>query len=113
MATKITPLQFNGKEIRVMSTKTFSNKYGGMELVAYTGIAMRILKEHPVDMLIFEMAGKDRQQVKLSGYDFNTNILHEGEVVWSDKSLPTDTFWFKIDDHGEFYVGTFLFPSEY
>ena len=113
METVISKPVVNGKEIRFFSSSGFDGKYGGLETVMYIRIALAVLKKHPVDMLVFEMVENGFQQVRLAGYDFNTNELDEKTVVYKAKSLPTDTFWLKIDDYNDYYVGTFLFPHEY
>jgi hypothetical protein len=64
-------------------------------------------------MLVFEMTKDGCQQVRLSGYDFITNVLDEKTIAYKAKSLLTDTFWFKVDDYESHYLGTFLFPDEY
>jgi hypothetical protein len=104
----------NNKEIRFVATSGFNTKYGGLETALYIKIALGVLAKHPVDMLVFEMADATHQRVRLAGYDLATDsILDEKTVAWKDKSLPTDTFWLKVDNQGEYYLGTFLFPSEY
>lgn len=104
---------FNNKEIQFVSTSSFNEKFGGLEAVMYIKIALKVLQKYPVDMLVFEMADDSHQQVRLSGYDFNTHVLDEKTVAWKSESLPTDKFWLKIDDYESHYVGTFLFPDEY
>jgi hypothetical protein len=109
------------KELKIMATSGFNAKYGGLESILYIRIALSVLKKHPVDMLVFEMQGENRQQCRSAGYfmdgrevnEDNNFGLDETSILWSDESLPTDKFWFKIDDYGDYYVGTFLFPSEY
>jgi hypothetical protein len=104
---------FNGKEIEFVATAGFNEKYGGLEAALYIRIALSVLQKYPVDMLVFEMAGEGVQQVRLAGYDFRTNSLDEKTIAFKAKSLPTDTFWLKIDDLEIKYLGTFLFPDEY
>jgi hypothetical protein len=103
---------FNGKEIEFVATAGFDRKYGGLEAALYIKIALSVLQKYPVDMLVFEMVGEGLQ-VRLAGYDFRTNVLDEKTVAWKSKSLPTDTFWLKVDDLGNHFLGTFLFPDEY
>jgi hypothetical protein len=103
----------NGKEIEFTATKRFNDKYGGIEVCLYIKIALLVLQKYPVDMLVFEMTDSNHQQVRLAGYDFNTNVLDEKTVAYKTESLPTETFWLKIDNYQTHYVGTFLFPDEY
>ena len=111
-------LMMNDKEIKFVAAQEFNAKYGGLETVLYINIALKVLKKYPVDMLVFEMAETKKfeqpiQQVRLAGYDFNTQELDEETIVYKAESLETDKFWLKIDDYGDHYVGTFLFPHEY
>lgn len=103
---------FNSKPIQFLASANFDAKYDGIETILYIKIAISVLATYPVDMLVFEMNGRN-QQVRLAGYDFNTNILNEETIAYTAKSLPTETFWLKIDDYGDKYVGTFLFPEDY
>lgn len=104
---------FNGKEIKILASAGWNDKYGGLEGTLYIGDALRTLKGHPVDMLVFEMADSEHYQIRLAGYDFNTGALDEQTVAFTTRSLFIETFWFKVDDYGDHYVGTFLFPDEY
>jgi len=76
---------FNNKEIRIIQAAQFNEKYGGLESLLYTKIAITVLKKHPVDMLVFEMTDDGFQQVRLAGYDFNTGELDETSVVYKVK----------------------------
>lgn len=113
MESKVLKNMVNSKEIQIYATAGFDEKFGGLEAALYTRIALSVLKKHPVDMLVFEMISDGYQQVRLAGYDFNTHELDEKTIAYKAKSLPTDTFWLKIDDYEDYYVGTFLFPHEY
>ena len=105
--------EFNNKPIEICVTSGFNDKYGGIESVMYAEVALTVLEKYPVDMLVFEMPDEDHFHVRLAGYDFNTDVLDEETIAFKSKSLHIDTFWFKIDDYGDKYVGTFLFPEEY
>ena len=105
----------NGKEIKFVGAQGYNVTYGGMETQMYMGMALKILAKHPVDMLIFEMVeGKPLMQVRLAGYDLPTNsILDEETIALTFDSIPSEAFWLKLDDYGDYYVGTFLLPSDY
>lgn len=103
----------NCKEIKFNATVEFNTKYGGIEAAMYTKIALFVLKKYPVDLLVFEMTKDGYQQVRLAGYNYNTHELDEETIAYKAKSLPTETFWLKLDDYGDYYVGTFLFPHEH
>lgn len=102
-----------GKPIEFVATAGLNEKYGGIELVSYIRTALAILQKYPHDMLVFSMADDNHLQVRLAGYHFQTNVLDETTVVFKTESLHIDTFWLKVDDYGEKYIGTFLFPDEY
>jgi len=102
-----------GKPIEFVATAGVNEKYGGIELIAYIQMARAILAKYPHDMLVFSMADANHLQVKLAGYHLQTEVLDETTVVFKTASLHIDTFWLKIDDFSDKYVGTFLFPEEY
>lgn len=103
----------NGKEIKFVGTATWSEKFGGIEGTMYIHEALKALQKHAVDMLVFEVKD-DTMQIRSAGYFLNNDSkLDEKTIISSFESLPTDTFWLKLDDYGSHYVGTFLFPSEY
>lgn len=102
-----------GKPIQFAATKALDEKYGGLELAGYIQIARAVLAKHPHDMLVFSMANENLLQVRLAGYHLKTEVLDETSVVYKTASLHIDTFWLKIDDYGDKYIGTFLFPEEY
>lgn len=106
-------MQFLGKEIKFVATRGFDSEHGGIVTMMYVQMAMEVLATHLVDMLVFEMDGDDHMQVRLAGYDFNTEELDESTVALKFASLPIKTFWLKVNDYGEHFVGTFLFPEEY
>jgi hypothetical protein len=107
-----TPM-FNGREIRIVLAAQFNKLYGGLETFLYTRIALSVLKKYPVDMLVFEMTEDGFQRVRLAGYNFLTQELDETTVAYKAKSLETEKFWFKVEDYGEFYLGTFMLVGEY
>ncbi len=57
------------------------------------------------------------QTVREAGYYLNGNESEkpqETKIVYrATDSLPIETFWAKIDDYGDKFVCTFLFPDEY
>ena len=101
------------KDLRIVATAGFSEKYGEIEIMLYISIIKALFKQYPYDMFVFEMKGANKMQVRLAGYNFNTNKLDETTIVYTTESLPIKNFWFKIDDYESNYVGTFLFPEEY
>lgn len=106
-------MNVNNKSIKFVATAGVSEKYAPLEMASNIRIALSVLIKYPVDMLIFEMVTPETLQIRLAGYDFNTGVLDEKTVAYTTKSLPIEKFWLKIDDYGDHYVGTFLFPDEY
>lgn len=82
------------------------------EFDEYVRLALKALMKEPVDLLVFEFVD-GRGQIRLSGHDLRTGRLDEETVVLTFKSAFFSTFWLKVDDYGERFVGTFLYPAEY
>ena len=103
----------NGKEIKFVSTAAWNEQFRGLEGALYINEAVQALTKHPVDMLVFEVKD-NKMHIRSAGYDLATDSkLDETTVIFKVDSLPTPTFWLKIDNYGDHYMGTFLFPSEY
>ena len=107
----------NGKELQICASKAWDKMYGGMEASYYVTLAVKVLREHPVDMLVFENVGEEdklQMQIRSAGYDLKTDsILDETSVFFKGDSLEIKKFWFKLDDYGDKYVGTMIFPEDY
>lgn len=106
----------NGKPLKLNATSTWNAMYGGLEASYYITLAVKTLRQKPVDMLVFENVTEDdtlKMQVRCAGYDFKTGELDEKTVFFKDGSLEIKKFWLKIYDWGDHYVGTMLFPEEY
>jgi len=116
---KMNTLIFKGKPVNFVCTDYFNEKYGGLEMILYIKIIMQALRNNPRDMYVFsckEQGEKIIQSCRCAGYSIPENEhsdLDEKTIVWKDESLQTDTFWCKIDDHGDQWITTFLFPDEY
>jgi hypothetical protein len=106
-------MELNGKPIQFVASAGWEHMYGGLEAALYISTAYQLLQKHPYDMLVFEMPDKTHYQVRLAGYPLNTGELDETTVIFRTKSLEIKMFWLKIDDYGDKYVGTFLFPEDY
>lgn len=101
------------KPIRFCVSQGIKAKYDDLEFALYIKLTLELIQEYPFDMFVFEMKDKEFMQIKLSGYNLNTNKLDETTVIYTVKSLLIKKFWFKIDDYGDEYIGTFFFPEEY
>jgi hypothetical protein len=107
----------NNKELKLHATTAWNEMYGGLEARYYITLAVKALRQKPVDMLVFENVTEDGQlkmQVRCAGYDLNgSGELDETTTFFKDTSLEIKNFWLKLDDYGDHYVGTMLFPEEY
>lgn len=101
------------KEVRFYSTKNVNAEFGKLQMALFITLILDLIQQHPFDMFIFEMGGNGCFQIRLSGYNLNTGELDESTIIYRNKSLPIRKFWLKIDDYGDKYIGTFLFPEEY
>lgn len=106
-------MTLNNKPIQFVGTAGWNQLYGGLEAALYISTAYQILQKYPYDMLVFEMPDKKHYQVRLAGHNLITEELDETTVVFKTSSLEIKKFWLKVDDAGDQYIGTFLFPEEY
>jgi len=72
-----------------------------------------IFERYRVDMFVFENDEDGNASIRLAGYYFESDLLDEETIVYTDAYPLPDRFWCKIDDYGDKYVGTFLLPDEY
>ena len=105
------------KRLDIVCTSKFEDKYGGFEAqTVYEPIARKLFREHKCDMLVFEYdSNLENMTVRLAGFNFEdpSNSEEMSGIVYEAGSMPIETFWFKVDDYGDRYIGTFLFPDEY
>ena len=110
------PNIINNKEIKLGATTAWNDMYGGLEAKYYITLAIKVLRQKPVDMLVFENVTEGEElkmQVRCAGYDFVTRELDQTSTFFKDTSLKIKKFYFKIDDYGDHYVGTMIFPEEW
>lgn len=106
--------KINGIEVKTVATSSIIAEIGDVQAGALILLALRLLQNHPVDMLIFE-DGK----VRSAGYylyDYKGN--KENETLDETTILATDApktkkIYFKVDNYGDYFVGTLLFPSDW
>lgn len=100
-------MKLRDKKLQTVMTAEFEQKYGSY-VATYFPLAVKALTEYPdVNMLVFEMDDDD-QYMKITYEDGE-----ETKVFGKYQSISIKKFWFKLDDYGDKYVGTFLFPHEY
>ena len=102
------------KAVEMYSTANFISKIGEVMARSYYDVMLKILGEYDYDMFVFEPEGEDIR-VRAAGYSFSADELEENLIVSRfTPLLPiTDTVWFKIDDYGDRFLGTFLMPEDY
>ena len=104
------------KPIKVVATSGVNDLYGGIELNMYIGMVLEEFAKKPMDLYVFAYKN-GKLTMRANGYDFSKEgtkeYVEEDFECWRSDSLEVKTFWCKIDDHGEEYVATFLFPEEY
>ena len=110
------PFELLGKPVAVVHTDGFDSQYGGIEGTYYLNVMKCVLTKDPVDMYVWEVIDGD-MVITSAGYGLTEETkgeLIEGpEVARLEGSMPTEKFWVKIDDYGDKYVMTFLFPHEW
>lgn len=97
--------KLRGKEIQLVMTAAFKAMYGDRyDLVR---AALEELGDRPdVDMLVFE--------TETDGLHIRFEKPNGEQVDLPYPAVePIKKAWFKVDDYGDKYVGTFLFPHEY
>lgn len=73
---------------------------------------LEVFKSDTMDMYIVEK-NEGESQIKASGYRNFSGSLDETTILKQcDYEIPK-TIWFKVDDYGDCYMGTILFPEEY
>lgn len=79
----------------------------------YTAVIAQF-KIKPMDMCVFRPIGVGKIRLSGMGYEFFKPNAKEAryDVGEFDGNLCQEV-WCKIDEDGDFYVGTFLFPDEY
>lgn len=102
-----------GKPINFYATAGVNENENVFELIMQCSKA---IEKQAVDMYVIERNKDEFIQIRSAGYDLKTQqTLDEKTVIRipSDKNLITKTVWLKIDDYGDKFVATFLYPSEY
>lgn len=106
--------QLLGKDLQVVATANVANTFPADLFLLFQTIILKAVQEYPYDMFVIEH--KDGNlQVRLAGYKLPENKrLDEKTVILK---VPTsrvfEKLWVKIDDQGDFYSMTILYPSDY
>lgn len=112
-------MEYKMKGTEFLATAGWDAKYGGIEAMLYEKLVRELFAKHKCDMYIFEYESKNKFEsgdliVSMEGYNVETEEYIPRKVVKRLKeSAPIDKFWCKIDDYGDHFIATFLFPDEY
>lgn len=102
------------KELEIYATPRLLETLPQLSFIHVCNQIRTIFAQYPVDMFVFENNDQGYASIRLSGYYFETNIFDEETVIYTETSASFPVkFWFKIDDHKDRYIGTFLLPEEY
>jgi hypothetical protein len=101
------------KKMQFYMTANFQQQVDPLIVFELIRLVNFLFNKYPYDMLVFEPSEKGYLRVRLAGYSFIDNMLDEETVIAETRIKLNNTFWWKVDDYGEFYVGTFLFPDDW
>jgi hypothetical protein len=111
-------ISINGKPLICVYTKAFTETFNADLIKDLTVQVTSLIINHPVDMLSLEQDGS----IKSSGYflfDDPDNLRltdHMDEYTILTDPDPEHTLthkvYFKIDDYGDSYIGTFMLSGD-
>jgi hypothetical protein len=71
-------------------------------------------KIKPMDLFVFQPNGVGKIKLSVNGYEFfKPEAKEERYEIGEIGGNLCQEVWCKIDEEGDFFVGTFLFPDEY
>lgn len=106
-------MELLGKELKIVASSAWEGYFPRDQVNYFFQVVLNVLPKYPYDMLVVEHKD-DKLQVRLAGYPLEgMGDLNETKVIYTEETKPFKTFWFKTDDQGGFYSGTFLFPEDY
>ncbi len=100
------------KPLNIFATQTIQHDFQNV-LPLLTLTVQQLFEKHDYDMFVFRPGEASKTNITLEGYSFKNGDLKEGIIVKTIGLKLGSVIWFKIDDYGEYFVGTFLYPSEY
>jgi len=123
-STTETPVLSPVKELRHVATHGFIDSFSDNETIFQLCLLLghKLFLKFKLDMFVFEDNSETGFfQVRAAGYKLGedseldeTTILHQfGLKMQKAGFKPGFKFWFKVDDYGDFFLGTFLLPEEY
>jgi len=100
------------KPLEFVMTAAFANHYPLFDhKIVY--LWSKFWSPEPIDMYIFEPIEDGWIQLKVNGYNLDTEEYIETKNIGKIQAQANKTFWLKIDDYGDKLIGTFLFPEDY
>jgi len=101
------------KPLSFAATTAFHQHFGEYFSEMLSKTLTRVFTSFPFDMFVFEPSGDKAMSIRLAGYNCTTGERDEATVVLTLPAAVDRPFWLKIDDYGNRYHATFLFPEEY
>ena len=99
------------KPLRMFATSTVAQELQ-KTLPKLMASLLEAFRDDTMDMYVVENK-EDSSQIRAAGYrNFNGKLDETTILKKCDYQVPK-TLWFKVDDYGESYIGTILFPEEY
>lgn len=110
------------KGIKFSSTARWAETFAGLEGVLWINIVQKLVQKYKCDMYIFEYVPVKREEdfatgtitISMEGYNIETEEYIKPQTIqYLHEAFPIEKFWCKLDDYGDHFVATFLFPDEY
>lgn len=73
---------------------------------------LEAFRDDTMDMYVVENK-EGSSQIRAAGYRNFKGKLDETTILKKCDYQVPKTLWFKVDDYGDSYIGTILFPEEY
>lgn len=107
-----------GKPIVGVMTAGVDAEYGPLEGGMWLGEAVKAFLKFPVDMIVLEWAEGGKLTFRAAGYTMDKDgvegPLEEKKVITTlTEVMKVRKMWLKVDDYGDKFVATLLFPEEY
>ena len=99
------------KPLRMFATSTVAQELQ-KTLPKLMASLLEAFRDDTMDMYVVENK-EGSSQIRAAGYRNFTGKLDETTIFKKCDYQVSKTLWFKVDDYGESYIGTILFPEEY
>ena len=104
-------MKINSKPINFFAT-TAVNEENSETISMLILACYRILQKHFVDMLVIEK-NDNKIKIRSAGYFFIDEYVLDEKTILGEFSINiTRKIWLKVDDYGNQYIATFVYPEE-